>query len=75
MEASTSAQPLAGLVVFASGAGSNFRALASAVREGRLPARLLALVTNVVGSGAAVTARELGVLRDRDREQGAFEPR
>lgn len=50
-----------GIVVFASGRGTNFRAICAAAKSGALPARVSALVSNVRGSGARDIAREFGV--------------
>lgn len=49
------------IVVFASGRGSNFRALCEAEASGHLAAKIEALVTNVRGTGAAAIAREFAV--------------
>src|SRR5258706_16382682 len=47
--------------VLASGRGSNFRALAVAAADGRIPAAVVVLVTDRAGAGALAVARELGI--------------
>src|SRR5579871_90067 len=70
-----SSEGLPGLIVCASGAGSNFKALCEAARSARLPARILALITNVAGTGAASYAIAQGIpiheieSRGRSREE------
>lgn len=49
------------VAVLASGTGSNFRALAQACADGRVPARMALLVTNKAGVGALDHANALGV--------------
>jgi phosphoribosylglycinamide formyltransferase-1 len=49
------------LGILASGAGSNFQALAEACRQGRIPAEVALLAVNVPGAGALDRARRLGV--------------
>ena len=49
------------IVVFASGKGTNFRALCEAAQSSRLSVRIVGLVTNVSDAGAATIAREFGV--------------
>lgn len=49
------------IVVFASGKGTNFRAICEAAQSSKLSARVTALVTNVSGAGAASVASEFGV--------------
>lgn len=49
------------VAVLASGAGSNFRALADACLSGRVPARMALLVVNKPGVGALAHARQTGV--------------
>ncbi len=49
------------IVVFASGVGSNFRAICQAIREKTLAARVEALVCNVPGAGALSVAKEFGI--------------
>lgn len=56
-----SGAPQASIVVFASGRGSNFRALCEAQKRGELPVKIEALVTNVCGAGACEIARAHGV--------------
>jgi phosphoribosylglycinamide formyltransferase-1 len=58
---STRGSETAAIVVFASGQGTNFRALCEAARSGKLAARIEALVVNVEGCGALSVAREFGV--------------
>lgn len=59
-----------GLVVFASGRGSNFLALHEAARDGTLPVRIAALFSDRPGCAAVAAARERGIptvaLRPRD---------
>lgn len=50
-----------GIVVFASGRGSNFRALCEASQSGRLSARIEALVTNTSDAPVVGIAREFGI--------------
>ncbi|MEX2117683.1 MAG: phosphoribosylglycinamide formyltransferase [Bacteroidota bacterium] len=45
------------IAVFASGRGSNFHAILDAVREGLLPARVCAVISNNSAAGALETAR------------------
>ena len=45
------------IAVFASGRGSNFQAILTAINEGRLPARVTLLVSNNSNSGALELAR------------------
>jgi phosphoribosylglycinamide formyltransferase 1 len=47
--------------VLASGRGSNFRALALAAADGRIPAAVVVLVTDRPEAGALAVARELGI--------------
>ena len=47
--------------VLASGRGSNFRALALAAADGRIPAAVGVLVTDRPGAGALAVASELGI--------------
>ena len=66
------------LVVFASGRGSNFLALIDAVRSGRLPVRIAALLSDRPGCAAVAAARELDIpvvaLRPRDfADRAAFD--
>ena len=49
------------LTIFASGTGSNFVALHRACLEGRIPARITALVTNRKDSGARHYAHQQGI--------------
>lgn len=49
------------IVVFGSGRGSNFRALAECARSGTLAANIAAVVTNVKHAGIAEIAREYNV--------------
>ena len=49
------------LGILASGAGSNFQALAEACRQGRIPAEVALLAVNVPGAGAIARAQRLGV--------------
>lgn len=49
------------LVVLASGEGTNLQAILEACTEGRLPARVTAVVSNNQGSGALQRAADLGV--------------
>ena len=49
------------LAVFASGGGSNFGAILTAIAEGRLPAEAVLLVADRAGTGAAARAEAAGV--------------
>lgn len=49
------------LVVFASGQGTNFKALCKAIENKQLPAHINALVTNVKGAGAVQVAKTFNV--------------
>lgn len=49
------------IVVFASGRGTNFRAICQAVRDEILPATVQALICNVEGAGAIAVAKEFDI--------------
>ena len=49
------------LVVLASGQGSNLQAVMDACREGRLPARVVAVVSDRKGAYALERARQAGI--------------
>jgi len=49
------------LAIFASGAGSNFNAIANAIDSGRLNARIAILVSDCPKSGAVAIARSRGI--------------
>lgn len=49
------------LAVFVSGQGSNFRAIQEAIESGRLPAKVVLVVTHDLSCAAAVYGRELGL--------------
>lgn len=49
------------LAVFASGRGSNLRAIDQAITDGRLDARVVAVISNRAASGALDFAREHGI--------------
>lgn len=69
--------PVPSLVVFASGRGSNFRALCEAVASKRLSARIEALVCNVAGAACVEVASEHGItvleIESRGRTREAHE--
>lgn len=62
------------LVVMASGAGSNLQAVLDACAEGRLPAQVVAVVSDVAGAGALRRAVDAGVPAELV-ERSAGEPR
>ncbi len=49
------------IAVFASGRGSNFRAILTAIEEGQLPAHITLLLSNNSSSGALELARSLNI--------------
>ncbi len=49
------------ILVFASGRGSNFKAILQATQSGVLQARIVGLVTDRPGCGASLTASEFGI--------------
>jgi len=51
----------AGIVVLVSGRGSNLQALIDAVRDGRLPAEIRAVISNEPGAPALARARTAGI--------------
>lgn len=51
----------AGIVVLVSGRGSNLQALIDAVRDGRLPAAIRAVISNEPGAPALARARTAGI--------------
>ena len=53
--------PPNGVVILVSGRGSNLQALISAVRDGRLPAEILAVISNEPGAPAVARARTAGI--------------
>ena len=52
------------IAVLASGRGSNFEALATAAGDGRLPARLVLLLSDRAEAGALAIAAKLGIPRE-----------
>ena len=52
---------LARIAILLSGRGSNFLALQSAIERGELPARIVAVLSNVASAPGLVWARELGL--------------
>jgi phosphoribosylglycinamide formyltransferase-1 len=53
--------PPNGVVILVSGRGSNLQALICAVRDGRLPAEILAVISNEPGAPAVARARTAGI--------------
>jgi phosphoribosylglycinamide formyltransferase-1 len=51
----------AGIVVLVSGRGSNLQAIVDAVRDGRLPAEIRAVISNEPGAPALARARTAGI--------------
>ncbi|MCI0707551.1 MAG: phosphoribosylglycinamide formyltransferase [Ignavibacteriae bacterium] len=49
------------IAVFASGRGSNFEAILTAIKRGTLPARVVVLVSNKLNAGAMELARSHGI--------------
>jgi phosphoribosylglycinamide formyltransferase-1 len=65
------------IAVLASGRGSNFEALAAAAREGRLPARLVLLLSDQPEAGALAVAERFGIPRAvilPDKPRGRLDP-
>lgn len=51
----------AGIVILVSGRGSNMQAIIEAVRDGRLPAKIRAVISNEPGAPALESARAAGI--------------
>ena len=61
------------IVVLASGRGSNFDAIAAACEAGKIPARIMGLLTDRVGAGALEIARKHGIPAEHVSATGMLE--